>query len=1050
MEFRRATKDHYEQETNEAERLVRPAPKVKPKRTDLRREEMQTDRDPDTDTDPDTKRDPDLSLNYKSVGGSQRVVARFLQADLDRKDLVKVRKKDTGNVTYVSKKRLQEEGGDYEVVDDEGGGSGEEPDKGETPPSTPEDKKGPSSEDAPDRVDAVKALNHEMQTNQPFGQALKKMFGPKGDLSGLPQEYPVAKIKGLAQHPVLNQFKTLGDIRDALLDTSHVSKPQKGAPKNKTPEPAAPKAPPAQAPKEPQEAPPAKEAPKAGPPANGVPEGSPPPATAPSEGVAPEAGPEKAPKEESAPESAPEENAEGKEEEKPKKKPNGKGKGKDKKPEEFSRREFTQGEADRAKIQLITTFPPDVARNLIRQNLHPDDVTELMSAYHTAKAANPKTLGDALDMVGGGKAYQPDPSKITRTPRFGQDSTGAELPFESLTPEDQHKATQKYRMQLAATSLAARTAVVNRLKAKADVPEELLSRIADFGLTKLEGETPEQRLERAQKASKEVFGQTLASGFAYENRADNSRWEAQRNEAIQEHENEAKAKGEEYDPDLDTDLPSIPPGEHKEVSETQITKLLSSLDGDPGAQQIAVGFLQAADYMDAQERFLNSSSSSEAMTEHQPPKKIWSGVQKAMGFFQDQAKRYPEALRWANDPAASFRNRVLDKVRTLAPEKYPFLQKWNEEYEDEDYDRKQKEWDKAFSEKKPYREQGVKPPPRPMEPPGYASRHGEKKQSRSQSRKLLNDLQRQWGKDEGAKTASSVVLRFLRYSSYPLGVTMGSSADSTSKTAVYGGVQPYPKGHEGFAPYTKWTQVHQRDLTETDYSGIVASAREWLRMPVLSTDVEGIVRDTQLRAALDLAIRTHEDGRYSVGLQPPVYNRLLAKLAGKPQDETLLTVQAAVRSSLSKKACGGSCGGCASCGNASENHVSVYAPTGEEPPMKASAQVRKFAAQVASTNPTVAYELIDLATKLAQQEEEGQQASQDQKQGGEVPPQFLEHMKKKDDDKGEEKKDDDKKEAKQAAAAYTALRSHVIRQAHANPHIREAYQPLLETIKRLG
>jgi hypothetical protein len=98
--------------------------------------------------------------------------------------------------------------------------------------------------------------------------------------------------------------------------------------------------------------------------------------------------------------------------------------------------------------------------------------------------------------------------------------------------------------------------------------------------------------------------------------------------------------------------------------------------------------------------------------------------------------------------------------------------------------------------------------------------------------------------------------------------------------------------------------------------------------------------------------------------------------------------------------------------------------------MKASTQVRKFAARVASTHPTLAYELIDLSTKL----------------GGEVPPQFLEHMKKKEDDKGDEKKDDEGQEKQ----AYTALRSHVIRQAHANPHIREAYQPLLETIKRLG
>ena len=68
-----STKDTYERESEEAERLVRDSPKVKPPRHDRRREEIQSEKDPDTDSDPDLKGDPDLSLNYKTIG---RRVAR--------------------------------------------------------------------------------------------------------------------------------------------------------------------------------------------------------------------------------------------------------------------------------------------------------------------------------------------------------------------------------------------------------------------------------------------------------------------------------------------------------------------------------------------------------------------------------------------------------------------------------------------------------------------------------------------------------------------------------------------------------------------------------------------------------------------------------------------------------------------------------------------------------------------------------------------------------------------------------------------------------------
>jgi hypothetical protein len=110
------------------------------------------------------------------------------------------------------------------------------------------------------------------------------------------------------------------------------------------------------------------------------------------------------------------------------------------------------------------------------------------------------------------------------------------------------------------------------------------------------------------------------------------------------------------------------------------------------------------------------------------------------------------------------------------------------------------------------------------------------------------------------------------------------------RQAVYWGVEPYSRGPES---YVGWEQAQARDLNDQDYSRLLTAAQKWLRTPVLSMAIDGIVRDTQLRAALDLAINTEGKGRYSSGLHPTVYNHLLAKLAGISESETLETVRIA-------------------------------------------------------------------------------------------------------------------------------------------------------------
>ena len=80
------------------------------------------------------------------------------------------------------------------------------------------------------------------------------------------------------------------------------------------------------------------------------------------------------------------------------------------------------------------------------------------------------------------------------------------------------------------------------------------------------------------------------------------------------------------------------------------------------------------------------------------------------------------------------------------------------------------------------------------------------------------------------------------------------------------------------------------------------------------------------------------------------------------------------------------------------------------------------------TNPEVAFDLVELSTKLA----------------GEVPPQFLEHMKGK-DDKKDDKKDDEEGQKKEAS--YQSLRALVIRTAAQHPEAREAFLPVLQALK---
>jgi hypothetical protein len=96
--------------------------------------------------------------------------------------------------------------------------------------------------------------------------------------------------------------------------------------------------------------------------------------------------------------------------------------------------------------------------------------------------------------------------------------------------------------------------------------------------------------------------------------------------------------------------------------------------------------------------------------------------------------------------------------------------------------------------------------------------------------------------------------------------------------------------------------------------------------------------------------------------------------------------------------------------------------------MKASSEIRKLAAKYAAQDATLAYDLMDLASKVAEDEEQDDQSQQKQAQ----------------DDQSQQNQGQ-----KQAADKYAGLRSAVIKAASENPEARPAFIPVLQAIKSL-
>lgn len=1047
----RATKTHQERQDEEAERLVRPSPKYKPPRRDLRRERVETERDPDKGDESDGK---DRSKNYKNVGGSAaRLVRRMREAAKDER--IPAKSRETGETVMISPDTLKEKPGEYEPIDQEEAKPKPKPEKPEkAEPKEPKPSKEPLSKEE-FYGKAGDALHTLAKSDPKLESRLKNMADPNSQLAGMAKENPeLPAAQFFAGYKLPEGINTLGDVAQALQHAGK-AKPQKSkkpvskpAPKE---EPAPPKAEPskdegeAESESEPEEA---EEKPEPDEDSETEEGGEPEePTAAEKAGIAP-----------------------------PK------------------RRAVNSAEREEAVNLIVDTFPEDVAVNLLSKDLHPDDVRTLVKDYTAAKAGvkvkDPAELAAKVTSF-----YQTDPAKVS-PPTVGRNAKGERVSFDKMTPEEQSESTRQHQLRTVALSLAAHEALTDKFMDKRSimktprVPKPLASHMASLMLSRIPS-------DEADRVAADTFDTTLKSG------------------AI------------------------------SNISEASAKRLLEQVRNHPVAKAAAKAYLQANDYSEAKQKFLKGSDD-DGITEWQNPKDIIRGLRKAGKFFDQKNAMYGDT---ATHPASTlFRLRLLSRLRALDPKKarevtaaLPDLER--EEYEDQlkTWKSKTQEWESKKSEhekaveaytqdptgKEPPGEFAEEEPQRPIPPNHHQdAQSGEDIWKAAFEPEPLESEEGQDTKEPPEEPSPEDKEAADKAAQAAASAWEKQAADGTSiypplevmKTGVYHGIDPYAYGPAG---YPGWLQPHQRDFGTSDYDEILKSAKQWLSSPLLSVAVDGMPKDAQFRAALDLAIY---GGPYNGAVTANTYNELLAKLAGVSAPgfgETLTTLKSAsyetarmdlliyggvfddaAREALQKAsfAFNDTSGVEHQDGRAAilsvkagrlpqpqeglvpETLVLVDFPggaqeaafkavqaallplrlrvssayTGYEPkprkltaddtftfsptpndssggrkPMKASHEVRKLAAEAASKNPKLAFDMLALADRLAEEEKKG------------LPP----WLKDKVEDKADKKDEEEKKEA----GKYASLRSLVIKQASTvDPTSRAPWLPILQALKDLG
>jgi hypothetical protein len=1140
--YRGATKDHYERDTEETERLIRESPKVKPPRRDLRRERTETDRDPDIDDDPDISKDKDLSLNYKTIGGSERVVARYLygydptvlhvaaramRADIDRNDYVAVINKETGESTHVKQDTLKgPDGAKYKVIKEE-------------------EKKGPTDDDS------AKVL--ELAEKEPRLKGfLNTLADPKHKehttLTSLTSVTLDRVLKGIDFPP---SIKTVGDLQAVVQAALKKGSPKKEGPNKAPRKPSPPKAQP-ETPHEEKAAPPGPKPTTDSEPSAPVEHPKPPIKPAPDDDYeygAP-SGEEKAALQNWISEGGhnkPDFKAWA-DKQKTISEQDGKllfrTKGKARVPfEELStadqqkvKSQFEKDTKTDRNVEAIKGFAQDPETRKTLQDLaNPEselrkrlestareehlDLSEADIAKTLPGLAHlkfPETFSSAQDVVDAAERILSKPAEPHREPVSKQEEQRAEAAIEESLPQEfvEHIAGMRLHPNQVNSLLSAYKASMS-----VDVPDDEVLTSAGYQLdpdkieppdhayvngkkTSFDDLTPEQRSEVYDRHKMQVLATSMAAKKRLEGKFAFTGLPAGPAKIIAE--TVLKSKGRPladqavqdfFHTSLATSFASKP------LDDKEVKELFKTVQDNPAARKLVAAYVQASSYAQARDQFLSPNAHGpNRITEHDDPAKLAKKLQRASDFLKEKTKDLPPDTVVV-DPAMAFRNRVIDRMSYLAPERVPYIRGYLKDYEMHDYEAKKKQaekltkdFDKAYEKEKkareeelgkagkghdPYRElanqeeddilarlakKGISRPKVPAEPPEYdawknknevldsAKRsfgwlHGLLK-DRSKKQKERKDLSE--ARDERLKeeerlsedggptpkqasltTADRALVRHLlprmedrvafratmgpSYSSYSRGWAMGDSSSGV-RTALYWGQEPYVDTQ----PYPGWQQLHARDFSQTDFDNVLMAAQEWLKLPVLRREIRGLYPDTQLRAALDLAIRDHENGKYSGGLYPTVYNELLARLSNQPGPYELLTTTPDDVPVAGTKNAGKS-----TYGDLTERGSKI---------MKASAQVRLFASRAASgtLDPELAFDLASFADHLAAEEA---QAGQEQAGQQQAPAQV------------EQQKQAAIRVAATQVNKFNAVKAIVLKQATTYPTLREVFVPILQALK---
>jgi len=520
---------------------------------------------------------------------------------------------------------------------------------------------------------------------------------------------------------------------------------------------------------------------------------------------------------------------------------------------EPKRDEPTDEERQAAILVIAETFPPDVAESMIVEGYHPDDVRGLIKSFHAAKAEPVGNLQEYAKKAA--DLYADHPSMVPPPKEWNG------KPFNFLSGDEKAVALKQHQMEVYGASLAAKAKLTEELsmlgpsgkpRVSPRVGEELAHHLLHSP------KDPAAAAKNADQLAVELFQVALQYRDSY-----------------------------------------------RIASPATMKALAEKLD--PNSQKLVYAFQQANDYHDAKGKFLKTTPGDgkpddDSFSERDKPSKILSGLKKALDFFRqspgNDGQHRSEKL---------FTNRVVDRLRALAPEKAAVVQVQVDKREAKQYEGDLKKWKKAHEKWDKARAKHDKTQPfggagkgstpfpdsEPVEPTPPA-RYGYSAKPAKGAPSLFDDLAKRIKRGPKAKPRTKAAHRVAqRYvSTYPGWLAMDQSfrdgsPGRASKTAIYHGVKPYA---DDPGTYPDWKPAHQRDLGETDFEQILTSAKQWLASP----QTKSMEKDAQLRAALDLAVQASD---YNRKLHPAVYNMLLARLAGVPEPgpgQTLQTVRGSI------------------------------------------------------------------------------------------------------------------------------------------------------------